>query len=266
MHFLGDIKRITNAVDRLRVFNSAAIYNDFTDGSVVLGKATDRKCKRQRVFSFSDDDDDESIFTTDNPEGIDPRRVNPLEEEIKNAMVSEYFRTAISVLYAFSVFLLASFMLAVVHDRLPDTTDYPPLPDVILENLPVMPWAFVCCEICASILMFFWMLILIFHKYRLVVLRRSCAIAGSIFLLRCFTMYVTSLSVPGKHLQCSPTVITMFYYILLLSLLFSPCKNKVLISPACLVAKILTEHWKRMFAIFELVEKEVYTQNKNKFI
>lgn len=215
LSFLGDIKRITNAVDRLRAYNNAAMYNDFTDSNVTnMARKTNgniKKLRRERIVSFTDDDD-ESIFTTDNPGGIDPRRVNPLEEEIKNAMVSEYFRTAISVLYAFAVFLLASFVLAVVHDRLPDTTNYPPLPDVILENIPVMPWAFVCCEICASLLMFFWVLILVFHKYRLVVLRRSCAIAGTIFLLRCFTMYVTSLSVPGKHLECSPTVSECIFF------------------------------------------------------
>ena len=106
--------------------------------------------------------------------------------------------------------LLASFTLAVVHDRLPDTTAYPPLPDIFLENIPVMPWAFHVCEIIATIMMFIWCMIVIFHKYRLVVLRRSFAISGTIFLLRCFTMYVTSLSVPGKHLQCSPTVSTGF--------------------------------------------------------
>ncbi|XP_066915671.1 sphingomyelin synthase-related protein 1-like isoform X1 [Clytia hemisphaerica] len=213
MTVLGDIKRITSAVDRLRAFNNAAMYNDFADGfSPKPGGGSGRKKRRkQRIMSFSDDEDNESLFTTDNPDGIDPRRVNPLEEEIKNALVSEYVRTAISAVYAFSVFLLAAFVLVVVHDRLPDTSNYPPLPDVVLETIPVIPSAFYWCEICGGILMSFWFLIIIFHKHRLVVFRRSCAISGTIFLLRCFTMYVTSMSVPGKHLQCSPTKYATFY-------------------------------------------------------
>jgi len=203
---IGDMKRITSAVDRLRAFDNASAYYFSHSGVDVGGYNRKRRKHKRRAISFSDDEDDESIFTTDNPDGIDQRRVTPLDEERKNAIVSEYFRTAISVLYAFAVFLLASFTLAVVHDRLPDTSNYPPLPDVILDVLPVMPWAFYWCEMCAFTMFCFWVLIIIFHKYRLVVLRRSCAIAGTIFLLRCFTMYATSMSVPGKHLQCSPTV------------------------------------------------------------
>ena len=138
-----------------------------------------------------------------------------MEEEIKNAVVSVYFRTFISFVYMLAVFLLASFTLAVVHDRLPSTSDYPPLPDVFLEAIPFMPWAFYLCEVCGSIMLFFWCTIIIFHKHRLVVFRRSCALAGTIFLFRCFTMYVTSLSVPGKHLNCSPTVSILIIFSLI---------------------------------------------------
>ena len=80
-------------------------------------------------------------------ESTDPKKLNPIEEEIKNAMISESFRTAMSMGYAMLVFLLASFVLAVVHDRVPDARSYPPLPDVVLENIPLMPWAFDVCEV-----------------------------------------------------------------------------------------------------------------------
>ena len=203
---LGDIKRIMLCISELHMSYLPKNYLRVNGNRKRLLSQENR-----RLDSLSDDDD--LSFTTDYPQDVDPIKLSPLEEEIRNAVISEEFRTAVSVLYAFAVFLLASFTLAVVHDRLPDKKDYPPLPDVILENIPVMPWAFHLCELCASLLMFFWCLIIVFHKHRLVVLRRSCAISGTIFLLRCFTMYATSLSVPGKHLQCTPSVsasVTLF--------------------------------------------------------
>lgn len=36
----------------------------------------------------------------------------------------------------------------------------------------------------------------------MILLRRFFALGGTVFLLRCFTMLITSLSVPGSHLQC----------------------------------------------------------------
>lgn len=37
-------------------------------------------------------------------------------------------------------------------------------------------------------------------------MRRLFALTGTVFMLRCITMLITSLSVPGVHLQCEPKV------------------------------------------------------------
>ncbi|KAH8256234.1 hypothetical protein KR026_011323 [Drosophila bipectinata] len=115
----------------------------------------------------------------------------------------EYFKTAMSLGYSFVVTWITSFVMVIVHERVPDMKRYPPLPDIFLDNVPHIPWAFNMCEITGSLLFTIWLVVLIFHKYRTVLLRRFFALAGTVFLLRCVTMLITSLSVPGTHLQCS---------------------------------------------------------------
>lgn len=92
--------------------------------------------------------------------------------------------------------------MVVVHERVPDMKRYPPLPDIFLDNVPHIPWAFHMCEITGTILFLIWISVLIVHKHRFVLLRRFFALSGTVFLLRCVTMLITSLSVPGTHLKC----------------------------------------------------------------
>lgn len=94
--------------------------------------------------------------------------------------------------------------MVVVHERVPDMKRYPPLPDIFLDNVPHIPWAFHMCEITGTLLFLIWTCVLIVHKHRFVLLRRFFALSGTVFLLRCVTMLITSLSVPGTHLQCRP--------------------------------------------------------------
>lgn len=105
--------------------------------------------------------------------------------------------------YSFVVTWITSFVMVIVHERVPDMKRYPPLPDIFLDNVPHIPWAFHMCEITGTLLFSIWACVCIFHKYRMVLLRRFFALAGTVFLLRCVTMLITSLSVPGTHLQCN---------------------------------------------------------------
>lgn len=75
-------------------------------------------------------------------------------------------RTFLAVVYLFVTCLWTSFMLTVVHDRVPDMNKYPPLPDIILDNVPLIPWAFFATECIGIVLGVIFLFILIFHKYR----------------------------------------------------------------------------------------------------
>ncbi|XP_036402567.1 sphingomyelin synthase-related protein 1-like isoform X2 [Megalops cyprinoides] len=115
----------------------------------------------------------------------------------------EYWKTVVSSIYVTLVCGVTSFVMVIVHDRVPDMQTYPPLPDIFLDSVPRIPWAFAMAEACGLVLLIIWLLVLLLHKHRSILMRRLCSLTGTVFLLRCVTMFVTSLSVPGQHLQCS---------------------------------------------------------------
>ncbi|XP_062926363.1 sphingomyelin synthase-related protein 1 isoform X1 [Mobula hypostoma] len=115
----------------------------------------------------------------------------------------EFWKTVLSSIYVFIVFGFTSIVMVIVHERVPDMQTYPPLPDIFLDSVPRIPWAFAMAEVCGLVLCTIWLLLLLLHKHRSILLRRMCSLMGTVFLLRCVTMFVTSLSVPGHHLQCS---------------------------------------------------------------
>lgn len=118
----------------------------------------------------------------------------------------EGWKTALSSVYVMLVFGFTSFVMVLVHERVPDMRTYPPLPDIFLDSVPRIPWAFAMAETCGLVLCCILLLILLLHKHRSILFRRFCSLTGTVFLLRCVTMFVTSLSVPGHHLQCSRKV------------------------------------------------------------
>uniref|UniRef100_A0A7S4PD64 SAM domain-containing protein n=1 Tax=Guillardia theta TaxID=55529 RepID=A0A7S4PD64_GUITH len=117
---------------------------------------------------------------------------------------SALLRLGCSLTWAAFVMMATASVMTFVHDRVPDMAKHPPLPDVVLDNIPVIPGAFEASEVCIILLASIFALTCIFHVHRLVILRRVFAITGSVFMLRCCTMLVTSLSVPGIHLKCRP--------------------------------------------------------------
>lgn len=199
LKILGDIKRLWLTIDSLQQKHNRPTSLALSSGSngYVKRKDADQIDGLDRFVAGSgkglprefDDSDDER-----------PDYVHPFSN------ISETGRTLISLVYAFSVFFLTSFVMVFVHDRVPDMKKYPPLPDIVLDNVPLIPWAFKMCEVTALILSVVLSTVLFFHKHRVIVIRRIAALCGTVFLLRCVTMFVTSLSVPGIHLECSGKV------------------------------------------------------------
>ena len=200
LKILGDIKRLWLGISTLQQRNNRLTSLALPTGSngYIKRNKIDQVDSLGRLMASSgggrprdfDDSDDERIDY-----------VHPFSD------ISETGRMFISLLYVSSAFFVSSFVAVfVVHDRVPDMKKYPPLPDIILDNLPVIPWAFKLSEGTVLILTAFLSIVLFFHKHRVIVARRVAAMYGTLFLLRCVTMFVTSLSVPGIHLECSGKV------------------------------------------------------------
>jgi hypothetical protein len=79
---------------------------------------------------------------------------------------SEIWKTILSFIYVFSVFLITAFVMVIVHERVPDVEKHPPLPDIFLDNVPFIPWAFHATELIGMSLGTIWFAILFFHKHR----------------------------------------------------------------------------------------------------
>jgi len=124
---------------------------------------------------------------------------------ISRRLAPERSKTFLAMTYGLCVSWLTAFTMTIVHDRVPDMNKYPPLPDLLLDNIPHIDWAFDMSEITGMTLLLIWLVVLCFHKHRWILARRFFSIAGTIYLLRCVTMLITSLSVPGIHLDCKPS-------------------------------------------------------------
>ncbi|XP_071808877.1 sphingomyelin synthase-related protein 1-like [Asterias amurensis] len=198
---LAHIKRLMMLIDHLQERERGSTY--FSNGSSkltdYLSKETSLELghisQQLNAFSFSDDEDYQSSHSSPQSRRSSEPKFQP-----------EYGKTLLSFIYASSVALLTAFVMTIAHDRVPDMTKFPPLPDVFLDSVPRIEWAFEACETCAITLASMFVIVLVLHKHRSIILRRFFALTGSCFLLRCLTMFVTSMSVPGSHLQCSGKV------------------------------------------------------------
>ncbi|XP_076296034.1 sphingomyelin synthase related [Lasioglossum baleicum] len=191
---LGDIKRLYISINQLKRENMAALFElGYVD---LFPSPTFYNHHKQEVPSNG--------LTSEGSIENEFYSASVSEDGHASHLPPEIWKAFISLAYLFIVTWITAFVMVIVHDRVPDMKKYPPLPDIFLDNVPHIPWAFDMCEVTGTILFAIWLIVLIFHKYRFILLRRFFALSGTVFLLRCVTMLITSLSVPGAHLQCQP--------------------------------------------------------------
>lgn len=212
IRLLGDIKNLMICIRELQWQNVAAVRHllganvqlpDPTAAAVQTMSRRNSTRKRRGSSDGTEPSPDISFESDDDEKSNDGYSVGPASSALKpRRFKPEIWKTVVGMLYFLSVTWITAIVMVIVHDRVPDMQTYPPLPDIFLDNVPHIPWAFAMCEFTGLVLFIVWISILVCHRHRFILLRRMFSLFGSVFLLRCITMLITSLSVPGKHLQC----------------------------------------------------------------
>jgi len=159
---LGDIKHLVFLISQLQQQNpSLPGYIHSSNGSISPGVS------HYGIHSRGTLQRSDSLDSGSGDEEVCYRTQQTCPRPSKN-LDSELWKTFLSFVYAFTVFLITSFVMVVVHDRVPDMQKYPPLPDVFLDNVPYISWAFQASELIAVCFGTIWSIILIFHKHRYV--------------------------------------------------------------------------------------------------
>ncbi|KTG43141.1 hypothetical protein cypCar_00034727 [Cyprinus carpio] len=117
---------------------------------------------------------------------------------------SEWWKTGIAFIWAGFNLVLTTVMITVVHERVPDKSVSPPLPDKFFDYVPRVEWAFSVTEVNGIILVALWFIQWLFLKHRAIVGRRFFFLQGMLYLYRMVTMYITTLPVPSMHMDCAP--------------------------------------------------------------
>ncbi|XP_017293175.1 phosphatidylcholine:ceramide cholinephosphotransferase 2 [Kryptolebias marmoratus] len=128
----------------------------------------------------------------------------PVPESKVNPLPSEWWKTVIAFFYATFNLVLTTIVITVVHERVPPKESNPPLPDKFFDYIDRVKWAFTVTEVNGIVLLTIWLIQLVFFKHRSIAMRRFLFLIGTLYLYRCVTMYVTTLPVPGMHMNCAP--------------------------------------------------------------
>ena len=170
MTVLGDIKRMMSKINQLRINDP-----DFMES--VMGNGIDMMKMIQKSQSLTAFKNQPATPPDVNPVTLSGLRLAVVDSRPSpsyqtrtshesKSLDPELWKTLLSFVYVFAVFLLTAFVMVIVHDRVPDMQKYPPLPDIFLDNMPYVPWAFAACELVGLTLVCMWSGVLVFHKHR----------------------------------------------------------------------------------------------------
>ena len=150
LQVLGDIKRLASSIYRLQHGNRE-VLSDLSPHNGPLGHKGVGSRSRHR---------------NDSELSVNSQEYDDVDKRISPHLRPEYTKLILSYVYMFTVFLMTSIVMVIVHDRVPDMEKYPPLPDIVLDNMPYVPWAFEMCELTACVLAAILFTTLVFHKHR----------------------------------------------------------------------------------------------------
>ena len=114
----------------------------------------------------------------------------------------EAVKLVLSLVYVVGAQLFMSFTTIFVTDRLPNRTEYQPLPDVVFDNTPYLPWAAEAADVCVITLSSVAVIMAAFHNDRSLLVRRFSIIWGNLALLRSACIFVTSTPVADVNDVC----------------------------------------------------------------
>lgn len=129
---------------------------------------------------------------------------SPVERSGEPRLLQEKWKTLVAFTFLSANLILNLTCLAIVHERIPDRTKYPPLPDIFFDFFPPLDWAL---DVSESIIIFcIWTTLglLLIHRYRWIVLQRVFFIMGLLYFMRSITMFVTQVPVASTTYVCSP--------------------------------------------------------------
>ncbi|XP_057700014.1 phosphatidylcholine:ceramide cholinephosphotransferase 2 [Corythoichthys intestinalis] len=137
-------------------------------------------------------------------------KISMKEAEV-NRLPAEWWKTLLLFFYITFSMVLTTVVITAVHEKVPPKEEIPPLPDTFFEYIDRVKWAFTVTEVNGIVLVTVWLLQLFFFQHKSIVLRRYFFIAGTLYLYRCVTIYITTLPVPGMHMNCAPKLYGDFY-------------------------------------------------------
>lgn len=87
--------------------------------------------------------------------------------ELDDPLPAEWWKTGVAFLYAFFNLVFTTVVITVVHERVPDKSVSPPLPDKFFDYLDRVPWAFTVTEVNGLILVGLWFVqwLCLQHRY-----------------------------------------------------------------------------------------------------